>query len=165
VKLDNVTREEQIVGGLALLLAIALIALPWFSVGGGSVGGISIPSIDLSATDAPDGWAGVLAFIVALAVLADLAVSKLSPQTQLPMIGGSRAGTRFVLAAVAAGFVALKFLLQIHFSEFGWGFYITIIITGALVYFAMQARDGKVSFPKMPRSGTTPRGGSTPPPA
>jgi hypothetical protein len=160
VKVDNVTREEQIVGGLAILLAIALIALPWFSIGGGSVGGISIPSFDLSATDAPDGWAGVIAFIAALAVVADLAISKFSPQTQLPVIGGSRAATRFVLAAIAAGFVALKFLLHIHFSLFGWGFYVDVILAVALVYFAMQARDGKVSFPRMPRSGTTPRGGT-----
>ena len=63
MRLANVTREEQVVGGLAILLAIALIALPWFSIGGGSIGGISIPSYDLSATDGPDGFAGVLAFI------------------------------------------------------------------------------------------------------
>ncbi len=160
MKLDNVTREEQIVGGLALLLAIALIAMPWFSLGGGSVGGISIPSFDLSATDGPDGWAGVLALIAALAIIADLAMSKLSPQTQLPVIGGSRATTRFVLAAVAAGCIALKFILHIHFSLFGWGFYISVIIAATLVYFAMQARDGNASFPTMPRSGTTPRGGT-----
>jgi len=34
---------------------------------------------------------------------------------------------------VAALFVLLKFLLQIHFSEFGFGFYLGIIVTAALV--------------------------------
>ena len=32
MNLENVTREEQIVGGLALLLAIFLLILPWFDV-------------------------------------------------------------------------------------------------------------------------------------
>jgi hypothetical protein len=157
VRLANVTREEQVVGGLAILLAIALIALPWFSIGGGSIGGISIPSYDLSATDGPDGWTGVLAFIASLAIVADISISKFSPQTDLPVIGGSRGATRFVLAAVAAGFVALKFLLHIHFSLFGWGFYANAILAAALVYFAMQARDGSVSFPSKPSRGAGPR--------
>ena len=132
--LDNVSREDWIVGGLALLLAISLIALPWFSVGIGPI------SFDLSATDAPDGWLGVLAFIAALALVADLAVERLAPQTQLPAIGGSRTNTRLIIAGVAAGFVGLKFLFHIHFGDFGWGFYFTVLVTAALVYFAAQAR-------------------------
>ena len=38
MKLENVTRDDWIVGGLALLLAIFLLVLPWFSVGGGTGG-------------------------------------------------------------------------------------------------------------------------------
>lgn len=156
MRLANITREEQVVGGLAILLAIALIAFPWFSIGGGSIGGISIPSYDLSATDGPDGWAGLFAFVASLAVIADIAISKFSPQTNLPVLGGSRGATRFVLAAIAAGFIALKFLLHIHFSLFGWGFYVNVIVAAALVYFAMQARDGNVSFPSRPSRGARP---------
>ncbi len=56
--MDNVTRDDWIVGGLAVLLAIFLFALPWFDIsvsfGPDSVGGT------LTATDGPDGWTGVL---------------------------------------------------------------------------------------------------------
>lgn len=142
MKLENVTRDDWIVGGLALLLAIFLLVLPWFSVGGATVGPVSIPSFDFSATDAPDGWLGILAVLASLAIVADLAVERLSPQTQIPPIGGSRTNTRFILAVIAAGFVALKFLFHIHFGDFGWGFYVDVIVTAALVYVALQARSG-----------------------
>jgi hypothetical protein len=89
-----------------------------------------------------DGWLGILAVIASLAVVADLAIERLSPQTQLPAIGESRMDTRFILAVVAAGFVALKLLFHIHFDLFGWGFYVNVIVTVALVYVAYQARAG-----------------------
>jgi hypothetical protein len=172
VNLDNVRREDWTVGGLALVLAIFLLVLPWFHF---SASGTFVSvSFDFSATDDPDGWLAILAVIVSLAVVADLAVEKLSPQTQLPEIGGSRGNTRFILACVAAGFVALKFLFHIHFSDFGWGFYACVVVTIAFVYFAAQARmsPSVASYPTPPApppsepAGTSsgPTGGSTPPP-
>ncbi len=134
MNLENVSREDWIIGGLALLLAIGLLVFPWFSY---SIGPFSVT---WSATSTPDGWLGILAFIVALALIADLAVERLSPQTTVPAIGGSRTQTRLILAGVVALFVVLKFLFHIHFSLFGWGFYIDVILTAALVYFALQAR-------------------------
>ena len=187
MNLENVTREDWIVGGLALLLAICLIVLPWFDISV-TVGAFSA-SASYSATSTPDGWLGILAFIAALAIVADLALERLSPQTQIPAIGGSRTNTRFVLALVTAAFVILKFLFHIHFSLFGWGFYVDIILTAALVWVAYQARAGapigfpsggsmRSSRPTPPTAGTgagssaagTPPseppagGGSTPPP-
>ena len=80
VNLEQVQREDWIVGGLALALAIFLLILPWFDL---SVGPFSAT---FSATSAPDGWLGILAFIASLAVIADLAIERLSPQTQIPML-------------------------------------------------------------------------------
>jgi hypothetical protein len=164
VNLDNVAREDWIVGGLALLLAIFLLILPWFDL---SVGPFSAT---FSATSAPDGWLGILAFIAALAIVADLAIERFSPQTQIPAIGNSRTNTRFILALAVAAFVALKFLFHIHFSLFGWGFYVDVIVTAALVYFAMQMRTatapggGRPARPVgTPTAGTPPAG--TPPPS
>jgi hypothetical protein len=171
VNLDNVTREDWTVGGLAVALAIFLFVLPWFSYS--VTGGIVSLSFTLTATDDPDGWLAILAVIAALAVVADLAVERFSPQTQLPEIGGSRANTRFILACIAAGFVALKFLFHIHFDLFGWGFYVCVVVTVALVYFAAQARmaPSVASYPTPPPPPSEPAGtspgptsGSTPPP-
>jgi hypothetical protein len=162
VNLDNVTRDDWIVGGLAIVLAICLIILPWFDISV-TVGAFSA-SASYSATSTPDGWLGILAFIAALAVAADLAIERTSPQTTIPSIGGSRTQTRFILALICAAFVVLKFLFHIHFSLFGWGFYVDIILTAALVYFAWQASTGAaVGFSGGTRS-TTRRSSRTPPP-
>lgn len=160
MNLENVRRDDWIVGGLALLLVIFLFVLPWFHLSV-TVGPFSA-SADFSATDNPDGWLAILAVIAAVALVADLAVERLSPQTVVPNIGGSRADTRFVLAVVAAGFVALKFLFHIHFGDFGWGFYACVIVTAALVYVAAQARAGEaLGFGRM----SMPRRQASPPPA
>ncbi len=145
MNLEKVSRDDWIVGGLALLLVIDLLFLPWFSASGAS----------LTATDGPDALFGALGVIAVLAVIADLAVERLSPQTQLPAIAGSRAGTRFVLAAAAAAFLALKFLLQIsHFSDLGFGFWLAVVLTGALVFILMQLRAGGPMMPRRPAERT-----------
>lgn len=153
MNLENVSRDDWIVGGLALLLAIALIVFPWFDISV-TVASFSA-SASYSATSAPDGWLGILAFIAALAIVADLAIERLSPQTTLPAVNGSRTETRFVLSLVVAAFVLLKFLFHIHFDLFGWGFYVVVILTAALVWVALQARSGQsIGFPS---SGATSR--------
>jgi hypothetical protein len=165
VNLERVKRDDWIVGGLALVFVIILVAFPWFSAGGGSVTGISIPSVDLTATDSPDGWLGILAVLCALALIADLAVERLSPDTEVPAISNSRTMTRFVLAIAAAGFMALKFLFHIHFSIFGWGFYAAVVVAAALVYFALQARNAGDVGTTPPARPSVPVGGPAEPPA
>jgi hypothetical protein len=146
---DHVRRDDLIVGGLALLLVLDLLLLAWFSFGGTvTVGSTSISfGGSLTATDAPDGWLGVLAVISSLLILVDLLIEAFSPQTAIPAIGGSRTATRFVLALVTALFMALKFIFHLgHFSNLGIGFWIGAVLVIALVYFALQARNaGTVS--------------------
>lgn len=134
----NFTRDDWIIGGVALLLVIDLLFLPWFDISAGPF------SISLTATDAPSGWTGILAVFAALALIADLAIERMSPQTTLPSVNGSRVETRFVLACVTAVFVFLKFVFNIHFSDFGFGFWLGVILTAGLVYVAMQARHSSV---------------------
>ena len=157
--MDNVRREDAIVGGLAVLLIIVLVAFPWFSIGVGPF------SFTLTATDAPDGWLGVLALIALIALIADLGVELFSPQTQVPAIADSRKMTQFVLAAAAAFFMALKFLFHIgHFSDLGWGFWVGAIIVAVLVFLTAQARTAGVSASPMPTRRPAPSGGPTPGP-
>ncbi len=132
----SISRDDWILAGLALLLVIDLLFLPWFSI---TVGPFSA---SLTATDAPDGWLGILGVLGAVALIVDLGIERLSPGTTLPNIGGSRTQTRFVLACVTALFVVLKFLFHIHFSLFGFGFWLGIVVTAALVWVAFQTRNG-----------------------
>ncbi len=130
---DALSRDDWIVGGLAFLLAVDLLFLPWFSV---SIGPYSATT---TATGSFDGWTAIIAMLAALALLADLLIERLSPQTTLPNLGGSRTATRLRLAAVAAGFVALKFILHIHFGWFGFGFYAAVVLCVALLVATQRA--------------------------
>lgn len=78
--------------------------------------------------------------LVSIALVADLVLERLG-NVELPSIGGDRATTRLVLAAVAAALVGLKFLFHIHFSLFGFGFWAGIVLAVALVAVAVRARD------------------------
>ncbi len=141
------SRDELILAGVALLLAIDLLVLPWFSVGGGSVsaGGlnVSLPSYTSAATGAPDGWLGVIGVLAAVALIADLALDRLG-NVELPAISGSRATTRLALAGLAVLCVALKFLFHIHFSLFGFGFWAAVVLAVALVVMALRLREADV---------------------
>jgi hypothetical protein len=138
VNLEKLTRDDLILGGLAVLLVIGLLAFPWFTA---SLGLISISS---SATGAPDGWLGVLALVAALLLIVDLMLERFSPQTEVPAFSGSRTMTRLALAGLAALFMLIKFLIHIHFTgvvTFGWGFYVDLVIVAALVFHALAVRN------------------------
>ena len=136
MNLKAFSRDDWILGGVALLLIIDLLFLPWFSASAGPF------TVTTTATGSLDGWTAVLSVILCLALIADIAVERLSPATTLPNVGGSRTATRFVLACAAVAFVALKFLLHVHFSYFGFAFYAAVVLCVALILVARRANAG-----------------------
>ena len=182
MNLENVKQEDWIVAGLALLLAIALLFFPWYHVSA-SFAGVTI-SRSASATSSPYAIWGVLALITSLAIVADIALERLSPQTQIPSLSGSRTMTRLAIVGVTIVLLVIKFLA--HIGSFGWGFFVTIVITGALAYFAYMEHNaapvvgssaaapppppppappaGTAGTTGTPGGTTPPAGGSTPPP-
>ncbi|HYB30594.1 MAG TPA: hypothetical protein VEF89_28610 [Solirubrobacteraceae bacterium] len=146
MNLDAIRRDDWLLGGVAFLLAIDLLFLPWFDV---SIGPFSFTS---TATRAPDGWLGVFAVLSAVALIADLAIERLSPQTRVPTVGGSRATTRLALAGITGLFVALKFLFHVHFSLFGVGFWGAVVLTAVLVGLSAKAHRGEALVVSHPAS-------------
>lgn len=145
MRTDALSKDDYIVGGVALLLVIDLLFLPWFTYG----------PFSSSATSAPDGWLGILAMLSAVLVLADLLIERLAPETTLPTFGGSRAATRFRLAIITAFFIALKFLFHIHFSLFGFGFWAGIVLAAALVFVTLRVSQDKVILGNATGTGPT----------
>lgn len=136
--LSKFSRDDWIMAGLGVFLAIDLLFLPWWSTTAG-FGPFSV-SVSGSAIDAPDGWLGVLGVLAALALVADLALDRLGA-AELPSIGGSRATTRFMLVMAAAACVAFKFFLHVSFTANHWdaGFWLGALAAAALVAVAAQA--------------------------
>ena len=91
----------------------------------------------------------MLAVLAALALMAYIAIERLAADVELPTISGSAATTRLVLAAVAAGCVALKFLFNIHLSLFGVGFWGAVVLAVALVVIAARMRDAEPAMPTL----------------
>ncbi|MFZ0090058.1 MAG: hypothetical protein WAL63_11150 [Solirubrobacteraceae bacterium] len=135
--LEALSKDDWILGGIAVTLVIDLLFLPWLRFSAGRV------TLTSTATGTPAGWLGVLAMLAVLALIADLALERFSPQTQLPAVEGSRTQTRFLMACVAAVLLTLKFLLHIHLSRFGIGFWGAALLTAALVYVARQAHNAE----------------------
>jgi hypothetical protein len=133
---SRLSRDDWILAGLAVLLAIDLLFLPWWSVTSGLV--IS-RSISGTATDGPEGWLGVLALLATLWLLGDLAIDRLG-RAELPTIGGSRGSTRFMLAGAAAACLAFKFILHVSFTATYWdiGFWAAVVLVAALVAAAVR---------------------------
>ena len=72
---SKLSREDLMVAGGGLLLAIGLLAFPWFSV---SFDGFTATAV---ATSSSGGIWAVLALIVLVAVIVDLLLARFSPAT------------------------------------------------------------------------------------
>jgi hypothetical protein len=160
---EKFRREDWVLGGLGLVLAFDLLQFAWFSLPSASVTfrgtTLAFGGGSLTATDTPDGWLGLLAVIALLALVTDLALERLSPETQVPVIGGNRANTRVVLASAAVGFMGLKFLLHLGtFSNLGFGFWFGVLLSGVLVYYTIQARDAEAVLRSQPTAPSAPAG-------
>jgi hypothetical protein len=136
VDLSKLTRDDWLVGGGGILLLIDLLFLAWHHESATLGNGVSF-SASQAATSAPDGIWGVLALLVAIAVVVDLALALFSPQTQLPTTQLGRSMTR----CAAAGAVLLLLLIKLiaHTSYLGLGAYLGLVLAVAMVAGAYSA--------------------------
>jgi hypothetical protein len=162
--LERVSHEDWVLGGVAVALMLDLLVLPWFSFGATISVGSATVSIggSLTGVDAPDAWLGVLALLSCGFLVADLGFERLSPQTRLPSIAADRETTRFVLACVAGGLIGLKFLLHLgRFGELALGFWLAVLMVGALVALTRRGREVRTLASSPPTPEPAPEPGST----
>jgi hypothetical protein len=164
LRLECLSREDWVLGGVAVALVLDLLVLPWFSFGATISVGSATVSIggSLTGVDAPDAWLGVLALLAGTFLVADLGFERLSPQTRLPSIASDRESTRFVLACAAAGLIAFKFILHLgRFGELALGFWLAVLLVGALVALTRRGRLLRMSSVSPPVAEPAPEPGST----
>jgi phosphoglycerol transferase MdoB-like AlkP superfamily enzyme len=137
----------MITGAAGILLLIGLLAFPWYSV---SAFGITVTG---TAMQYDGSWAAVLGLIVLIALLGTIAVRRFT-STQLPDLPISWSAAELYAAIAVAVFVAIKFLS--HIGNFGWGFYIDVLLTIALVYGAVQLGSEASTSSATGESGTQP---------
>ena len=146
--LSRFTLPERIVGISGILLLIGLIAFPWYHVGisGFSIDGQSFAgvSVNYSALQATGAWAGVLALIVLIVLLAELVITRFS-DVQLPQLPISWRAAEMYAAIVVLVFLVIKFIS--HIGNFGWGFYVDMLLAIVLVYGATGLRHSRTVRP------------------
>jgi len=160
--LERLSREDWMLAGVAAVLAIDLLLLPWFSFGATINVGSAIVSIggSLTAVDAPDAWLGVLAVLSCAFLIADLGFERLSPETRLPSLAADRETTRYILACAAAGLIVLKFLFHIgRFGELALGFWLGLLLVGGLVAMTRRARRPAPTAGAAPAAPAAPESG------
>lgn len=125
-------RSEMITGIAGILLLIGISAFPWFHVGAIRFFGTTFnANVNLTALQGPGSFFGVLALIVLIALLAEMAVSRLTP-VQFPELPFP--WSRVELATGVAVPVLLVIKILFHIGNFGWGFYADLVLAIVLAY-------------------------------
>jgi len=138
--LSQLSRSEQVAGAAGILLLIGIFAFPWYHVGVASVtidgqtfGGASYSG---NALQGPGSFFSVVALIVLIALLAEMAITRFTT-VELPSLPFS-----WNLAELGGGVAVLALLvikILFHIGNFGWGFYVDMILAIALAYGAVTA--------------------------
>ena len=138
---SKLSREDWMVGGGGIVLIISLLFFSWYSFGGVTVGGQSFGGGSASATSAPYAIWGILALIVTILVVADLALARFSPATQVPTTQLGRDLTRAAAVGLVAFLLLIKFIA--HVGSFGFGFFIDVIFVIVVFTGAWMNAQGK----------------------
>ncbi len=136
---SKLSREDWMVGGGGILLFIFLLVLPWYHESVSA--GVYSVSASQSATSSPYAIWGILALILTLVAVVDLALARFSPSTQIPTTQLGRDMTRTAIAGLALLLLVIKIIA--HTSNFGWGFFVDIILAIVVVAGAWMTALGK----------------------
>ncbi len=133
--LQRFSVPEKITAAAGILLLIGMFAFPWyhiglpsFTAGGQTFGGESFSSNVLKG---PGSFFSIVALIVAIALLAEFFVRRLTA-VQLPEIPVAWNVAEFFAALAVLALLVIKVLF--HIGNFGWGFYADLILAVALAY-------------------------------
>jgi hypothetical protein len=131
VDYSKLSREDWMVGGGGIALILSLFIFAWYSGTGYS----------FAATSAPYAIWGILALIVTIAVVVDLALARFSPATVIPTTQLGREMTRAAAAGVVALFLVIKFFA--HVDNLGFGFILDVVLVIIVVAGAWMNAQGR----------------------
>lgn len=123
---DKLTKGDKIVLGAGLLLVIDLLFLPWHKI---ALGGLL--NVTRTGVQSPNSFYGVLALLLALVMVAQVVVSRLTsaqlPEMPLPW-------SRVHLIAGVAAFALLLIKLLVETNSLGFGSFLGLILAAALAF-------------------------------
>ena len=112
--LKKVTTNDWILAGGCIAVFIGVF-LKWFSVGGGSVAGFSLPEVSVNGFHY--FFQGTIPWLIAIAILVVLVLRKFVPNVNLPEQLGTLSWSQVYL--IASGIAAVLVLLRLLTGDSG----------------------------------------------
>lgn len=145
--LSKMRTPDWILGGCALVLIIDLLFFPWHKIDFGlsalGVGG----SIKRTAVQSPNAFWGILALLVAIAILAVVIIRRLTT-VKLPDLPISWTDATFYATIATLALLLLK--LVIETSSLGFGSYFGILLAAGMVYGGFASKQADQAAPSGP---------------
>lgn len=121
----KLTLGDQILGGASLLVFLVLIIFPWHSV---SLGGFG--SVDIGATESPNGFWGLLGILLSLVLVASVVVKMTT--VKLPDLPIPLGDAQFYGAIAMLAVLLLKLILETE--ALALGSYLSVLLSAGAVY-------------------------------
>jgi hypothetical protein len=137
---------ERIVAGAGVLLIIDLLFFPWHHVSV-SFRGFTVATVNRTALQSPRGYLGILAFIITIAMVAQIVLAKLT-SVKLPEISMPWSQAQLIAGFTVLGLLVLKLVLKTDFL--GFGAWLGIILAGAVAYGAFMVHREAQGAPPTP---------------
>lgn len=122
---NKLTLGDKILGGAGVLLILDLLLFPWHSVD------LGIVTINRQATESPNAFWGLLALLLAIAIVAAVVVRRLTsvdmPDLPVPL-------NQALFFGAIAVLVILFIKLISETSELGFGAWLGLLLAAAMVY-------------------------------
>lgn len=131
--LSKLTLGDKIIGGTAIGMIITLIFFPWHSVDLGAFGDYT-----RSGIESPNGFWGILALLVSIALLAVVIVRRLT-DTELPAAPQPWGKLTFFGTIAVAVLVVFKLILET--DALGFGAWLAVLLAAGMVYGGYLGRD------------------------
>lgn len=138
--LSKLTTGEKIVAGVGIALVINLVFLPWHNID------LGILSVSRKGIQSPNAIWGILALLVAAAMVTVVAVSRFTT-TQLPDLPVPWPQAMFFAGMAVAVLLILKLVLETSFL--GFGAFLGVVLGGGMAYggFLMRNEAGPIVNP------------------
>ena len=146
--LSKMRTPDWILGGCALVLIIDLLFLPWHKVDfdlGPLLG--SSGSVKRTAVQSPNAFWGILALLLAIAILAVVIIRRLST-AKLPDLPISWSDATFYGAIATLALLLLKLIIET--DSLGYGCWLAILLAAGMVYGAFAAKQLDSTAPSAP---------------
>jgi hypothetical protein len=125
VHLDRLTTGERLAGIAGALLIVDLLFLPWHQID------LGIVSVSRTGVQSPNAAWGVIALLLAIAVVTVVVLVRLV-EVALPSLPIAWSQATVIAAAVAAGCLLLKLLVETELL--GFGAVLGLLLAGAMAY-------------------------------